>query len=79
MKSTYLAPFNATNKQITLINPHNNKKTVVEIWANHIGQYTVRAGANSDFSYTGFMTECESIEQVEEKILHAHKEGRIFK
>jgi len=73
-----LEKYHPDNKQISLVNPFNGRKTVIEIWANPLGQYTVRAGASSDFSYTGHVPNMSSIENVEAAIISLHQAGKIF-
>lgn len=74
-----LAKYNADNEQIILINPLNGRKTIVELWHTPIGQYTVRAGANSDFSYTGLIPNVADMNQMRVRIIEHHELGKVFR
>ena len=60
-------------------NPYNRVKTPIWVWGNKEGfNYTVAAGANSDYSYTGFCVGCVTLEQAKQYINDLPKR-KIFK
>ena len=67
------------NVQIVLTNPFNSRKTIIELWANPIGQYTVRAGANSDFSYTGLIRNIANMDHMKTAIIEHHNANKVFR
>jgi len=79
MNPSYLSKYKADNEQITLRNPLNGRNTIVELWANPIGQFMVRAGANSDFSYTGLIKDIADIDQMKIAIQKHYEDGKLFR
>lgn len=75
-----LPKYKPENEQIILTNPHNGRKTITELWNDDkIGTFTVRAGANSDFSYTGLLLHVTNMEEMKTAIVAYHEEGKLFR
>ncbi len=74
-----LQKYQEDNKQIILTNPFNGRKTIIEMWSNPLGQYTVRAGTHSEYSYTGFIPNVGNMELFEERLHLKHLNKEIFK
>jgi len=70
-------PYHPDNSQVIVTNPHTGYKTIIEIWANPVGQYTVRAGASSEYSYTGFVGVSTQL-AVKEYLLNPENIHKIF-
>lgn len=64
-----------------LVNPHNKRKTKVWIWVyNGQYSYTVNAGPNSEYSYTGgFKTQPENMSEAIIKIEDMYAHNLIFR
>jgi hypothetical protein len=67
------------NEQVTYTNPFNRRKTIVELWNEPIGQFTVRAGADSDYSYTGFIENIVNMDKMKEAIQIHYATGKLFR
>lgn len=73
-----LPKYQPDNEQVTLINSLNERETIVELWHKPIGRYTVRAGANSNYSYTEFIPNITDMQQMRSEIIEHHKAGKVF-
>lgn len=62
-------------------NPFNGRKVPVTIWRCDKGafSYTVRAGANSDYSYTGLCVDCLNEEAAKAYIIDLSYKNLLFK
>lgn len=67
------------NEHVKYRNPLNGRNTIIELWSNPIGQFTVRAGATSDFSYTGFIPDVVNMADMKLAIDKHYTDGKIFK
>jgi len=72
------AKYQPNNEHVTYRNPFNGRNTIIELWSNPIGQFTVRAGASSNFSYTGFIPGIESMPDMKEAINRHYTDGKLF-
>jgi hypothetical protein len=67
------------NEQVTYTNPFNRRKTIVELWNEPIGQFTIRAGADSEYSYSGFIEGVASMNEMKEAIQTRYATGKLFR
>ncbi len=67
------------NEQVYYVNPHTGRNTCVELWANPLGHFTIRTGANSDYSYTGLLKGITDMEHMKRAIKEHHSKGELFK
>lgn len=74
-----LAKYHPDNSQVVYKNLFNGRDTIVELWNNPFGQFTVRAGANSEFSYTGFIPNVTEWLEFRNAIAEKYKSGKLFK
>lgn len=62
------------------INPHTNRKVPVFVWHDGITRcmYTVSAGSNSEYSYTGSL-DTHDFEKAKEMVDAIYKDKKLFK
>lgn len=71
--------YHPANVQVYYINPFNGHHTLIELWHDPLGRFTVRAGASSDYSYTGMITGMTSMDDMRRGIEAHYKTGKLFK
>jgi hypothetical protein len=66
------------NEHVIYRNPFNGRNTIIELWSNPIGQFTVRSGATSDYSYTGFIPDVNDMQAMRTAVKQRYDIGKIF-
>lgn len=61
------------------VNPYNGRRVSVWVYGTSEFHFCVSAGANSEWSYTGFCKDVVSIEEAREYVDRLYSEGRLFR
>lgn len=68
-------------KNVLTSNPFNGKKVTIWVWgiAGKEIKFTVSAGANSDYSYTGLCVDCYDLESACEYVNNLHATKKLIR